>query len=411
MNISKFGTSGSQSSSTAKVVGIEHKVSKSGDIMYGDLNLNNHKITNLANPVTESDSINKGFLDMAISNIVHFAESSEFGSRLATLGINNDGQNVVSPTQIQRSQIYGVEVLGRLPNRVFRIENIPPNNASIELGESLILRGLVDPSLPSDAATKQFVKNLVTNVRDNINLQGLHTIINLRDPTAPGEAANKNYVDQITQHIQTEDDNVTISQNLDMKNHTIFNVGRPSEPTSAINKRYFKRNIYHPKFQIFLGVSITPSSTPGSRPIPSCVIHSVRTNTDHNLHFVSAPLVARNDFLSLQFDSIHLRDEVTSSYIEISVSGLVKVTSYEDEDKLHIDIIRVSEEETDKISKTTVIPPFDCFNLNCIVFPNPSRDVFRIQYNYVSSNSSVSMNMSSVVIKVKQLELGDQPEA
>ena len=409
MNISKFGTSGSQSSSTVKVVGIEHKVSKSGDIMYGDLNLNNHKITNLANPVTESDSVNKGFLDNAISNIVHFAESSEFGSRLATLGINNDDQYVVSPSQIQiqRSQIYGVEVLGRLPNRVFRIENIPPNNASIELGESLILKGLVDPILPSDAATKQFVENLVTNVRDNINLQGLHTIINLRDPTAPGEAANKNYVDQITQHIQTEDDNVTISRNLDMKNHTIFNVGRPSEPTSAINKRYFKRNIYRPKFQIFLGAS----STPDSRPIPSSAIHSVRTNTDHNLHFVSAPLVAGNDFLSLQSDSIHLRDEVTSSYIEISISGLVKVTSYDDEDKLYINIIRVSQEETDKICKTTVTPPFDCFNLNCIVFPNPSRDVFRIQYNYVSSNSSVSMNISSVVIKVKQLEMGDQPEA
>ena len=65
MNVSKFGTSGSQSSSTVKVVGIEHKVSKSGDIMYGDLNLNNHKITNLANPVTESDSVNKGFLQLA----------------------------------------------------------------------------------------------------------------------------------------------------------------------------------------------------------------------------------------------------------------------------------------------------------------------------------------------------------
>ena len=160
-----------------------------------------------------------------------------------------------------------------------------------------------------------------------------------------------------------------------------------------------------------MGASITPSSTPGSRPIPSSAIRSVRTNTDHSLHFVSAPLVAGNDFLSLQSDSIHLRDEVTSSYIKISVSGLVKVTSYDDEDKLHIDIIRVSQEETDKICKTTVTLPFDCFNLNCIVFPNPSRDVFRTQYNYVSSNSSVSMNISSVVIKVKQLEVGDQPEA
>ena len=50
MNISKFGTSGSQSSSTAKVVGIEHKVSKSGDIMYGDLNLN-YKLSQSCNRI------------------------------------------------------------------------------------------------------------------------------------------------------------------------------------------------------------------------------------------------------------------------------------------------------------------------------------------------------------------------
>ena len=105
-----------------------------------------------------------------------------------------------------------------------------------------------------------------------------------------------------------------------------------------------------------MGVSITPSSTPGSRPIPSSAIHSVHTNTDHNLHFVSAPLVAGNDFLSLQSDSIHLRDEATSSYIEISVSGLVKVTRYDNEDKLYIIITRVSQEETDKICKTAVKP-------------------------------------------------------
>ena len=368
MNISKFGTSGSQSSSTAKVVGIEHKVSKSGDIMYGDLNLNNHKITNLANPVTEADNVNKGYLDNAISNFIRFEDTPSYGSKLTKTGGDNDGKHVASitPIQVQGNNIYGLQKLIRLPDEIFRIENYEDNNTSIELSDRLILKGLVDPSLPSDAATKQFVENIVTNVKDNINLQGLHTITNLRDPTAPGEAANKNYVDQITRHIQTEDDNVTISRNLDMKNHTIFNVGRPSEPTNAINKRYFKRNIYRPKFQIFLGASITPSSTPGSRPIPSSAIHSVCTNTDHNLHFVSAPLVAGNDFLSLQSDSIHLRDEVTSSYIETSVSGLVKVTRYDDEDKLYINIIRVSQEETDKICKTTVTPPFDCFNLNCI---------------------------------------------
>ena len=40
MSISKFGAS--KSSATTKVMGIENKVSKSGDIMYGNLNWSGH---------------------------------------------------------------------------------------------------------------------------------------------------------------------------------------------------------------------------------------------------------------------------------------------------------------------------------------------------------------------------------
>ena len=53
-------------------MGIENKLSKSGDIMYGDLNLNGHSIKNLANPEEESDSVNKGFLD---SNFIRFRDN------------------------------------------------------------------------------------------------------------------------------------------------------------------------------------------------------------------------------------------------------------------------------------------------------------------------------------------------
>ena len=70
MSISKFGTT--NSSAPTKVKGIENKVSKSGDIIYGDLNLNGHSIKNLANPKEESDSVNKGFLD---SNFIRFKDN------------------------------------------------------------------------------------------------------------------------------------------------------------------------------------------------------------------------------------------------------------------------------------------------------------------------------------------------
>ena len=90
MNISKFGTTDNNSLSTPKVVGIENKVSKSGDTMLGDLNLNNHRITNLATPVTGSDSVNKEFLDNAISNLdIENKVSKSGNTMLGDLNLNN----------------------------------------------------------------------------------------------------------------------------------------------------------------------------------------------------------------------------------------------------------------------------------------------------------------------------------
>ena len=59
---------------------------------------------------------------MQLATLSHFAESSEFGSRLATLGINNDDQYVVSPTQIPNSEVSNIwcgSTWVVLPNRVF----------------------------------------------------------------------------------------------------------------------------------------------------------------------------------------------------------------------------------------------------------------------------------------------------
>ena len=67
MSISKFDTT--SSSAPTKVTGIETKVSKSGDIMYGDLNLNGHGIKNRANPEEESHNMNKEFLDRNLLNL------------------------------------------------------------------------------------------------------------------------------------------------------------------------------------------------------------------------------------------------------------------------------------------------------------------------------------------------------
>ena len=415
MSISIFGTTRNQSSSTpAKVVGIENKVSKSGDTMHGDLNLNNHKITNLANPAAESDGVNKRFLDNALTSVIRYKEKLDIGSRLTVMGVDENDNFVVSngTIQVSESNVFGLETISRLENTIFRIVNLPDNIESIRLdNDGLLLKGLNNPIDARDAANKQFVEDRIENVVSDINLDGRHTIKNIPNPTSPNEAVNKNYVDQKTQildYIQTEDENVTISRNLDMKDNTVL-VGRPSESNSAINKRYFKRNSYQPKYQIFRGISII--HRPTSREDIAIPIHVVQTNTDNNLFFSALP--SGSHFASLRSDSFKLTNDIGFSYVEISVTGFIKVISYDDADRLDVNIIQVKQgdrgsTETRKICKTTLKPPFDCFNLNCIVFLAP--DLYRIQYNYTSSNASVSMNIPEVTIKVKLYDISELSE-
>ena len=82
MSISKLGTTNSLA--LTKVIRIENKISKSRDIMYGDLNLNGHSIKSLANPEKESDSVNKGFLD---SNFIRVKDNIQLNAKLAVIGI------------------------------------------------------------------------------------------------------------------------------------------------------------------------------------------------------------------------------------------------------------------------------------------------------------------------------------
>ena len=171
MSISKFGTTNSLA--TTKVIGIENKVSKSGDIMYGDLNLNGHSIKNLANPEEESDSVNKGFLD---SNFIRFKDNIQLNAKLAVIGNNRIASR--SPIQVQGRNLIGVSSIKPLSHK-----NSISNNTYITLRDSLYLSSVSDPILPLDGVNKQYVDERFNNVfSDDIDLHGTHKIVNLNDP-------------------------------------------------------------------------------------------------------------------------------------------------------------------------------------------------------------------------------------
>ena len=237
MNISKFGTTDSQvTSSPIKIIGIDNKVSKSGDTMFGDLNLNNHKIINLPTPVSNSEAVTKLFLENRISNFLQFQETPEFGSKLAITGIDNDSNHVVSfsPIQVRGHDLYGLENIFIFSETRFRIEKLNNPNVFIEMNGSLTLKGLANPTEPKDAVTKEFVENLVrsNNVESDIDLRNTHTIVNLRDPIEPKDAATKEFVENLVTSNNFVND-------IDLGNtHTIINLRDPLSSNEATNKNY-----------------------------------------------------------------------------------------------------------------------------------------------------------------------------
>ena len=231
MSISKFGLT--NSSAPTKVVGIENKVSKSVDIMHGDLNLNGHSIKSLANPEEESVSVNKGFLD---SNFIRFQDNIQINTKLAVIG--NDRIASSSPIQVQGRNLIGVSSIRPLSH-----ENSISNNTYITLGDSLYLRGVSDPTLPLDGVNKQYVDERFKNVFSDdmeftwngthkIYMDGTHKIVNLSDPTDPTDAANKQYVD-----------NHFISD-LNLKNNRITGLADPIDDHDAATKIFVLQPVY-----------------------------------------------------------------------------------------------------------------------------------------------------------------------
>jgi len=74
------------------------------------------------------------------------------------MGVDHNSNSVtsqsLSPVQIRENDIIGVGSISRLPDTKFIIQSIPKSKASLELGSTLVLKGVAYPTDPSDAANK-----------------------------------------------------------------------------------------------------------------------------------------------------------------------------------------------------------------------------------------------------------------
>ena len=212
-----------------------------------DLNMNNHKTTNLAGPVSGNDAVNRGWIE------------SNYETRQDILGgFRMSGPLVMDNTYISVSRAPTQD--GDATNKKYVDDTFFKKGESLDLGNNRItlLGDPVDnkdavnkswvqsnaPGLRQATADSRYVKQSNPNITAELDMTN-HKITKLADPTLLTDAANKRYVDSNAGISQATADGLylqksggTLTGELDMGNNKITNVGSPTSDLDVTTKKW-----------------------------------------------------------------------------------------------------------------------------------------------------------------------------
>ena len=192
-------------------------VKKSGDTMSGVLDMQNHKVTNVAAPTETADAANKGYVDTAVSGLTDGTTALPYVKKAGdtmTGALNLPNNNVIATAFIFSGGSTG-------------LRKTPGNTAMIGTENSLSKLSplcIATPTISVHAANKKYVddKDAVLNAAIQKEVQDRETAI---------------------EGIQTEIDGVTgdLSGYLPLTGGTMtgaLNVQTPTEDANAATKKY-----------------------------------------------------------------------------------------------------------------------------------------------------------------------------
>ena len=136
-------------------------VKKSGDTMSGALDMQNHKVTNVAAPTETADAANKGYVDTAVSGLTDGTTAMPY--------VKKSGDTMTGALNMQNNKVTNVAA----------------------------------PTETADAANKGYVDTAISGLTDGTTAMPyvkkagdtMTGALNLPAPTADANAANKKYVD------------------------------------------------------------------------------------------------------------------------------------------------------------------------------------------------------------------------
>lgn len=257
---------------------------RTGGVMGGDIDMNDNKITNLRQPSSSNDAVNKQFLDnfklkqdniniyknfdvnhKAIINLAKPSSSNDAATKkyvddtrhIATANFNMNNNRIISlanPLELHEATnkryvddelSAKTELISSLTSNANNItsgtlnkDRLPSTFNLLDLDNNRITN-LGNPTSLTDAVNRRYLENTFIISQDNINISksfDMHVqrITNVQIPTDDNDAANKKYVDSKS---------FTITKDLDLKENKIINLSQPINDTDAVNKLYLDKRL------------------------------------------------------------------------------------------------------------------------------------------------------------------------
>ena len=240
-------------------------VKKSGDTMTGALNMQNHKVTNVAAPSETADAANKGYVDTAISGLTNGTTAMPYVKKAGDTmtGDLNMGSYMVSqislPTENQHvankkyvdaaDAVLNAAIQAETKNRETAITGVLQQINELETGIEGDLAGYLPltggtmtgalnvqtPTEDANAATKKYVDDAVQNATDP-KLAGRVEALETSQAQQNTEIANLKNGTTALPYVKKAGD--SMSGVLNMSNNKVTNVADPSANGDAVNKKY-----------------------------------------------------------------------------------------------------------------------------------------------------------------------------
>ncbi len=232
-------------------------VKKSGDTMTGALNMQNHKVTNVAAPTETADAANKGYVDTAISGLTNGTTAMPYVKKAGDT--MTGALNLPAPTAdanaTNKKYVDGADAVlnaaiqAETKNRETAITGVLQQIGELETGIEGDLAGYLPltggtmtgalnvqtPTEDANAATKKYVDDAVQNATDP-ELAGRVEALETSQAQQDTEISNLKNGTTALPYVKKAGD--TMSGNIDMASYMVTQISPPIENQHLANKKY-----------------------------------------------------------------------------------------------------------------------------------------------------------------------------